>query len=382
MRFTKLLLPSRSGNLAIFTLNNPSALNALTLDMIYSLHDALTEWHADDSVRAILTRGTGTAFCAGGDVKSLYMAGQSRDDKHGTGQRGLLTADFFRHEYSVNHMLATTRACDNNNNNSKQQPQISIWDGLVMGGGAGVSVHGMYRIATERALFAMPETGIGLFPDVGSMYWMPRTMSAGMAAYTALTGVRLKTEDLLYTGIATHYVPSNKIVELERALIEACNCTTVETNIGPVLLSFRETPPVDPLSSSLAQNQEAIDNIFGTKGKQLEEILDSLEQLHSDFGRETLATLRKQCPTSLKVTLEGLRRGAAMYSITDDLVMEYRMSQAFMRHGSNFYEGIRAALIDKDRSPKWKPATIEEVTPEMVASYFEPLSEENEWKPL
>lgn len=362
-------------------LNNPKTFHALTLEMIHCMQDVLTEWYKDDTMQAILVKSSGDskkpAFCAGGDVKKVYLSGLEKNNAekpHGQGHPGLDTADFFRHEYAVNYLMATAR-----------KPQISIWNGVVMGGGAGISVHGKYRVATENALFAMPETNIGLFPDVGSMYWMPRVLSEIVAVYLALTGQRLKPEDLLYTGLATHYVPAARLEELEDALVLATKSlkpTDTRTSlVAPVLMSFHENSPIDPLNSHLAQHSGTIDKIFGIladRHRGVEDIIKALENMDSSFGKQTLETIHKMSPTSLKITLEGLRRGAKVGSIGDCLKMEFRMVQACMRN-PDFFEGIRAVLVDKDHSPKWKPGSLERVTPGMVASYFGPI--EHEWEP-
>ena len=384
MRFTTKLLPSRSGNLGILQLNNPKPLHALTLDMFHAIQDMLEGWKEDDSMKALLVKSNTKeaktiAFCAGGDVKSIYQSIVDGDDDdinnataiHGQGTPGLFSADFFRTEYKVDHMFATQF--------NEHKPQISFWDGIVMGGGVGISVHSTYRVATENTVFSMPETAIGLFPDVGSMYWMPRLLpSSGIAVYLALTGARLKASDLLYCGLATHYVPSAELDNLERALVEA---TEASSSVAPVLMSFHQSPPTPPDESALAKQRSNIDQVFGSalqdEDHTVEMICERLAAMNDDdFGQSTLSTLQKMSPTSLKVTLEALRRGAEQPTLADDLAMEFRISQGFLRSGE-FQEGVRAALVDKDGAPKWNPATLEEVTPEMVESFFGPI--DHEW---
>jgi enoyl-CoA hydratase/carnithine racemase len=289
----------------------------------------------------------------------------------------LETSDFFRHEYDVNHQMAV---------NKDVLPQVSLWDGMVMGGGVGISIHGKYRVATEHAVFSMPETAIGLFPDVGSCWWMPRLLPPGMAVYLALTGQRLYPPDLLYSGLATHYVPSARLPDLESALAHSG-----KGEIAEVLLSFHENTSPDPLNSALAQDRGVIDQVFdhvfdvggsesGSGGRAtVEGIVKTLEELDTEFARSTLKTLRSMSPTSLKVTLEGLRRGSRLESIDDDFRMEFRMVQGFMR-GKDFYEGVRARLVDKDNKPRWDPPRLEDVTDAAVASFFDPLP--YEWSPL
>ena len=371
-------LPSLSANLGILQLNNPSSLNALTLEMIRSMTPVLKQWQKT-GVRATLMIGSPyekkgkikPAFCAGGDVKKVYLAGIDKEE-----DKSSLTADFFREEYQLNHMIATQ---------APHMPQVSIWDGVVMGGGVGLSVHGKYRVATENTIFAMPETKIGLFPDVGGTWWIPRLklynqwksgLVGGVGNYLALTGSRLTAEDLLYAGIATHYVKSENLDELKSALSESTNSSDDDGDcVAGVLMSYHDHS-IDTESSFLSQNRNDIDYAFDGK-ESVEEIIVALESMGEDsqFGQSTLKTLRQMSPTSLKVTLEGMKRGAKLSSVGEALKMEYRMSQAFMKEGSDFYEGIRAALVDKCGKPKWSPERLEDVTNDMVNSYFEPLGE-------
>lgn len=359
MRFTTKLLPSRSSNLGILQLNNPKALHALNMEMIWCFHDVLTQWSSDDSLKAILIKSNNAeakrpSFCAGGDVKAVWengMAGRPEE-----------AAKFFYDEYKVNYALATST-----------RPIISLWDGVVMGGGAGISVHGRYRVATERSLFAMPETAIGLFPDVGSMYFMPRILDIPVAKYLALTGQRIKAADLVYTGLATHYVPSEKLEDLEVALAEATATeASVDDAVADVLSSFHGDIPTD--ECHLAQNKAGIETSF--KGDTAEEIFNALETGDDEFSTKTLETLLKMSPTSLKVTLEGLKRGAAANDVGEDLIMEYRMARACALPGADFYEGVRSVLVDRDHAPKWNPPTIGEVTDERVAEFFAPIEYE------
>ena len=384
---TTKLLPSRSSNLGIFELNNPSTLNSLDLDMVRSINHVLPQWQSDATLRATLMIGRhGTkrpCFCAGGDVKSVYMSGKglsgnavdeeaAQSHQHGYGHRGLLTADFFREEYQMNHTLATQ---DHDN-----MPQVSIWDGVVMGGGVGLSLHGKYRVCTENTLFAKPETAIGLFPDVGGMWWLSR-MKGGLGNYIALTGQRLKADDLLYAGLATHHVPADKLEELKSALVAATDTGDDWKGgdcIASTLMAFHDESNINKNDSFLAKNRAEIDQAFDGKEKKVEDILSTLETMAnsgSTFATKTIETLFKMSPTSLKVTQEGIRRGSELASIGEVLKMEYRMSQAFMRDGSDFYEGIRAVLVDKDQNPKWNPTSLDEVTDDVVSSHFESLGE-------
>lgn len=367
--FTTQLLPSRASNLGILHLNNPSSLNALTLDMIRSMTSTLQQW-SDIGIRATLMDAApyerngkiNPAFCAGGDVKAVYLAGKS-DDKS-------LTADFFREEYQLNHMIATQLV-----------PQVSLWDGVVMGGGVGLSVHGKYRVATENTLFAMPECKIGLFPDVGGSWWIPRLKLyqsqsgvGGIGNYLALTGARLKAEDLMYTGIATHYVKSARLEELKQALIESSTDNKSSDCVASVLMSFHDLS-IDTDAAFLSMNRKEIDTTFNNK-QSVEDIVAALQSMDTPFAQSTLETLNQMSPTSLKVTLEGLKRASKLSTVGGCLAMEYRIVQACMKEDSDFYEGIRAALVDKDGKPKWNPGRLEDVTSEIVERYFADLGDD------
>lgn len=329
------------GGLGVVTLNRPRALNALTLPMCIALDEQLAAWDADAAVQAIVIRGEGDrAFCAGGDVRAIWEAGRRGEP---------LTADFFRAEYRLNRRIRTCRT-----------PYIALIDGITMGGGVGVSIHGSHRVASERTVIAMPETGIGLFPDVGATYVLPR-LPGSLGLYLGLTGVRVKAADALYSGLATHYVPSARLSALEETLC-----------VAPVpdrmLADFTETPEGAP---PLAAHRETIDRCFAADS--VEAILAALETEGSGFAAQTLETLETRSPTSLKITFEALRRGARL-SFDAAMVMEYRLSQACMA-GHDFYEGIRALLIEKDNAPKWSPADLEGVPPALVERHFAPLGD-------
>jgi enoyl-CoA hydratase len=276
-----------------------------------------------------------------------------------------LTADFFREEYRLNHLI-----------HHYKKPYIALLDGVTMGGGVGLSIHGSIRVATERTLFAMPETAIGLFPDVGGSYFLPR-LPGGVGLYLALTGQRLTAADCLYAGIARQFVPSQQLGEAMQALEQVDwqdGIDGAKRALAP--LTREATTP-----SHLSQHRREIDRCFTGMGS-VERVIAALEhgdRVQKAYGRDTAnwftatrEVLAKRSPTSLKVTFEQLRRGATL-SFDNCMVMEYRMAQAAMRPGSDFYEGIRAVLIDKDHAPKWSPATLAEVSDELVQSYFAPL---------
>ncbi len=333
------------GALGVVTLNRPKALNALTLPMIEAFDARLVAWAADPAVAAVVAEGAGErAYCAGGDVRAIWQAGKNGDR---------LTADFFRGEYTLNRRIKVF-----------PKPFVALVDGFAMGGGVGISVHGSHRIATERTLIAMPETRIGLFPDVGGSYFLPR-MPGGLGLYLALTGARAKAADALYAGYATHYVDSAKLADLKAALAEAEWPTGDPAGVASAAIGkFAGDPGPVPL----AGHRGAIDRCFA--GDSVEEILAALAAEGGDWAEKTLETLSACSPTSLKVTFEELRRGASL-DFDEAMIMEYRLSQACMaRH--DFYEGIRAAVIDKDNTPAWQPDSLDGVTPALVEAHFEP----------
>ncbi|KAF2987384.1 hypothetical protein EK904_002422, partial [Melospiza melodia maxima] len=237
--------------------------------------------------------------------------------------------------------------------------------------GVGVSVHGHFRVATEKTVFAMPETAIGLFPDVGGGYFLPR-LSGKIGYYLALTGCRLKGRDVLKAGIATHFVESEKLPALEKDLI-ALKSPSKE-KIADLLNSYHMKCTIDQEKEfSLDEHMEKINSLFSANS--MEEIVKKLKQDGSPFAMKQLETINKMSPTSLKLTLRQLREGSSM-SLQEVLRMEYRLSQACMK-GHDFYEGVRAVLIDKDQSPKWKPAALEEVSDEFVDNCFKPLGNDD-----
>lgn len=341
------------GGLATVELTRPKALNALTLEMIRAMHPRLEAWEDDESVKAVVIKGQGEkAFCAGGDVLAIY-----RSIVDGTGGQGPseLSRVFFLEEYRLNHAI-----------HAFSKPYVALLDGVTMGGGVGLSIHGSHRIATERLKFAMPETGIGLFPDVGGGWFLPR-LPGEVGLYLALTGGRLDSAGAVAAGLATHYVPSTRLEGLEAALATTiAESSDGRAAINDVLDRFAEAPGDDPL----AAHRGVIDSCFAAPS--VEAILQQLDRTAADgsgFAAETAATLRQKCPTSLKLTLEQLRRGRAMSSLLEVLIMEYRLAQHSMS-GTEFFEGIRAVLIDKDHAPKWRPDSLEGVSEAFVASHF------------
>jgi enoyl-CoA hydratase len=325
------------GGLARVVLNRPKALNALTLPMIHQLDRWLAAWANDPAVAAVVLTGAGDrAFCAGGDIRSL-------DDAKRSGDR--VTEIFFFDEYRFNRRI-----------HRYPKPYISLIDGIVMGGGVGVSINGRTRVVTERALFAMPETGIGFFPDVGGSFFLSRCPGE-IGMYLALTGARIKAADLIYAGLATHYAPHARLGELAAALER-------DPSERP-LTALTDNPGAAPL----AAHRATIDRCFAADS--VEAIVDALAREGGEWAAATRATLLQKAPLSLKVTQRQIRAGARL-DFEDCMVMEYRLSQRFMA-GSDFFEGVRAVLVDKDNQPRWQPDRLEAVSDAMVEACFAPL---------
>jgi len=334
------------GGVGGVTLNRPRALNALTLEMIIRYDAQLKAWATDDVIKAVLIEGVGgKAFCAGGDVLAVYHAGQAGD---------ALAADFFRHEYTLNRRI-----------HAFPKPYIALLDGITMGGGVGVSVHGDFRIVTENLMFSMPETGIGLFPDIGGSWFLPRCPGE-TGTYLALTGARLGAADAVALGLGTHFVPAARLRDFEVALYDApWGDGPADATVRNLVEQFAEPAGPAPLQVNFA----AIDRCFAYDD--MAEILSALEAEGSDFAADTLKALATKSPTSLKVALAQMRRAEGL-TFDERMTVEYRLSQAFMA-GPDFYEGIRALLVDKDKSPAWSPPALADVTDAMVESHFESL---------
>ena len=332
------ILFERRGRIALVTLNRPKALNALTLEMCRALETELKTYADDPAVTAVVVQGAGDrAFCAGGDIRRLYDEGKAG---------GGYPFDFYRDEYRLNALIFHF-----------PKPYVALMDGIVMGGGVGVSVHGSHRLVTERVMFAMPETGIGLFPDVGGSYFLPRCPGR-LGLYMAMTGARLKAADALHAGLGDAYVPSDKLDALIDALAEANHA-----DVGQVLDGFREDPGPAPIT----ERQAAIDRFFAADD--VEAVLAALDADGGDWAAETAATMRQKSPTSMKIAAEQLRRGASL-DFDDCMRMEYRMACGCIA-GHDFYEGVRAVVIDKDQAPKWRPDTLEGVSDDDIRAYFE-----------
>ncbi|XP_059198682.1 3-hydroxyisobutyryl-CoA hydrolase, mitochondrial [Centropristis striata] len=346
------VLLEKVGNAGVITMNRPKVLNALNMTMVKQIYPQLKKWESDSDTDIVIIKGAGgKAFCAGGDIRAVTEAGKVGDP---------LAQDFFREEYTLNNAIGTCR-----------KPYIALIDGITMGGGVGLSVHGRFRVATEKTLFAMPETAIGLFPDVGGGYFLPR-LQGKLGLFLALTGFRLKGRDVQRAGVATHFVESNKIPELEKELVDLKSPSAED--VSRVLDSFQKQSSLDSEKAFvLEKHMSDIDRLFSSSS--VEGIMQNLKADGSEFATKQAATLSRMSPTSLKLTYRQLQEGAAL-SLQDVLVMEYRLSQACMR-GCDFYEGVRAVLVDKDQNPKWKPPTLEEVSEQMVDQSFSSLGEKD-----
>ncbi len=345
---TEEILQERRGRLTIVTLNRPRALNALTFGMVRALDAWLDAWSRDDEVAAVVIRGAGgRAFCAGGDIRALHAARQAGDP---------LTRDFYRAEYRLNHRIKTW-----------PKPYIALLDGIVMGGGVGVSIHGSHVLATGRCRFAMPEVGIGFFPDVGATWFLPRCPGA-LGMYLGLTGARIGATDMRYAGLASHHVAETELDDLLDALVAAPWSGDARHVADRTIAGFAR----DPGPAPLAELQGAIDRCLAAGS--VEDILDALANEDADWSRETAAALRTKSPTSLKVAFRQLREGARLADFAAAMALEYRLSQRFMA-GPDFFEGVRAAVIDKDQAPRWRPATLQQVDAGIVDGYFRPLDE-------
>jgi enoyl-CoA hydratase len=347
------VLFERRGMAGIVTLNRPQALNAFGIATVVPMRKQLAAWAADPAVTRVLIRAAGErAFAAGGDIRSLY-------DRHKAG-RVTESIDFWREEYQLNGEIQRY-----------PKPYIAVIDGICMGGGVGLSLHGSHRVAGDKYLFAMPEVSIGFFPDVGATYALPRTPGQ-VGTYLALTGARLGPGEGIAVGFATHRVASARLSALIDALSEP-------TDVEQTLATFATAPEANKLSSRM----DAINRAFA--GDTVEAILQALDREaagigeDAEFARAQASAIRKHSPLSLKIALEQMRRGKAM-SFGEAMRTEFRIVNRIAR-GHDFYEGVRATLIDKGDKPHWNPPTLAEVRAEQVEAHFAPLASAEEELP-
>lgn len=346
------ILFEQRGRLGLITLNRPQALNALTYGMILALSEQLDIWAGDSSITVVAIQGAGDkAFAAGGDIKALYDAGQG-------GATGRKNFRFFADEYRLNHKIKTY-----------PKPYVAIMDGIVMGGGVGVSIHGMRRIAGDRTSFAMPETGIGLFPDVGATYFLPR-LPGQTGMWLGLTGARLKTADAVACGICDFHVPTPVMEELFDAFagLEIGVREPLEA-VDWVIESFARASEQETV---LDTHRERIDRCF--RGGSVEMVEAALAGEDHYWAEEQLVTIRSKSPTSTRIAFRQIREGASL-SFEDCMRLEYRLARYCMTH-PDFYEGVRAVILDKDNAPKWSPATLDEASEDFVAEAFAPLGDD------
>jgi enoyl-CoA hydratase len=335
------ILIEHEGALGRIRLNRPKALNSLTFEMVQHIQVALTRFEDDPAVGAVLITGEGErGLCAGGDIRALY---DNRDNALDFGPK------FFRTEYRMNAHIADYR-----------KPYIALMDGITMGGGVGVSAHGAVRIVTERTRMAMPETGIGFFPDVGGT-WLLAHAPGEVGTFMGLTGDGFGGADAIYAGFADYFVPSEKLPALIDALTALPVFTTL-ADIRAVVGDFAQDVPA-PMEVHRAE----IDDAFAHDS--VEEIVSALKTSGSEFAQKTLAVMAQKSPTSMKVTLRLLRLARTDKSLKDALEREFAAVHSVLA-SDEFYEGVRAAVVDKDRNPKWCPATLEEVSAATVEAYL------------
>ena len=346
---TEDLITPIDGKAARLRLNRPKALHALTTAMCEAAIDALMAWREDLSVEAVLIdHAEGRGFCAGGDIRMLAESGAGD---------GVKAREFFHTEYRLNHLLFTYA-----------KPTVAFMDGITMGGGVGLSLPCQYRVATEHTRFAMPETGIGLFPDVGGGWYLSR-LPGRAGQFLALTGARIDGAECMALGLATHYLPSDSLEDVKAKIAE--NPQEIE--------SILKEASVEPPEARIKDNIEKIDQLFASD--RYEDILAALEEDGSEWAQKELKTLRTKSPQTCKVSLYLLWQGAQQTDFADEMRVEYRVgAHVVQRH--DFLEGVRAVIVDKDNDPQWNPATPEDVSDHLIDQIFAPLSPDEEWTPL
>ena len=352
---TEELIVRRDGALGRLTLNRPEALGALTTAMCDAMIAALLEWRDDPVIAAVLIDHEGSrGFCAGGDIRTL--AESAAGD-------GVAALRFFHTEYQLDHLISVY-----------PKPVITVMDGVVMGGGVGISLPARYRIATERTRFAMPETGIGLFPDVGAGWFLPK-LPGRTGLWIALTGARLAAADCELLGLATDVVAAERLPELKAAIAREPDA------VERILTEFEieaGRPPV-------GERHDEINRLFA--GDSLEAVVAALEADGSDWARAQLDAMAPKSPLSAKVAFRLIAggpkttSGGCPKSLAGDLAVEYRLA-ARLALAADFREGVRAVIVDKDNAPAWRPASLAEVSEALVAEMFAPLPADQEWAPL
>jgi enoyl-CoA hydratase len=338
-----------TGKAGQISLNRPKAIHSLTLPMVHGMVEALTGWANDPAIGAIiLDHAEGRGFCAGGDIRILSESAASD---------GVEGRRFFHDEYQLNNLMFTYG-----------KPIIAFMDGVTMGGGVGISQPARFRVVTENTRFAMPETGIGLFPDVGGGWYLSH-LEGRLGQYLGLTGARIDGADCLALGLATHYLPAEALAEAKARIAD--DPDRAEGILGQLSI----TPPEAKITAHIAQ----INRAFASD--RFEDIIAALEADGSDWALKELAALNTKSPQTCKVALRQLALGGQCATFADNMVIEYRIaSRVLMR--PDFSEGVRAVIVEKDNAPKWNPATPADVTEDLLDAIFAPLPANEEWKPL
>jgi len=344
------VLIRREGSAGFLSLNRPKAIHSLTLRMVHAMTEALLDWRDNPAAQSvIIDHAEGRGFCAGGDIaelrESIVHAG------------GVTARQFFHDEYLLDHLIYMY-----------PKPVVSFMDGIVMGGGVGISQPAKFRVATENTRFAMPETGIGLFPDAGGSWYLAR-LPGRTGQFLVLTGARLDGAECLWAGLATHFLPAAALPEAKARI------AAEPSNIPEILRELSSVPP----TARIAANAASIDRLFAAD--RFEDIVAALESDGGEWAAKERAAIAPKSPLSSKVALRQLVEGRAMADFTDAMAMEYRIaSRLIMR--PDFAEGVRALIVDKDNAPRWDPATPEAASDDLVDTIFAPLPADEEWKPL
>ena len=346
---TQDILARVEGKAGRISLNRPSALHALNVDMVHAMTKQLVAWKSSRKVQCIIIdHAEGRGFCAGGDIRFLQESAL-KDGKAGR--------KFFHDEYQLNHLLF-----------EYDKPVVAFMDGITMGGGVGLSQPARFRVATENTRFAMPETGIGLFPDVGGGWYLSR-LEGRVGPFLALTGARLDGAECLAIGLATHYLSAEALGEAKARICE--DPDRIEGILGQL--------SVKPPEARILGNLATINRLFASD--RYEDILATLEADGSDWALKELVTLGTKSPQTCKVALRELAIGGGLESFAENMRQEYRIgSRVLVRH--DFIEGVRAVIVDKDNAPKWNPATPEDVTDALLDEIFAALPADEEWMPL
>ncbi|MDF1758789.1 MAG: enoyl-CoA hydratase/isomerase family protein [Legionellaceae bacterium] len=336
------LIFTREKRIGVVTLNRPKALNALSLTMIQNLQQQLKTWEQDEDIHAVVVCSTTpSAFCAGGDVRWLYDSGLNKNSEQ---------LNFFQEEYNLNQYIA-----------DYPKPYIALMDGVTMGGGVGISLHGSHSVASEKFLFAMPETGIGFFPDIGASYLLSRCPD-NFGVYLGLIGARLNATDAHELGLVTNAISSSDFANVIASLIQSDLSVDAHSRVTECLANFKNLEQ----ESTIAPIRTFVADSFSEDT--VEDIILSLEKIDDKWHQTTISHLEKKSPKSLKITLKQILE-VKDKPLSDCLAMDLCLVTHFMQD-KDFYEGVRALLVDKDKSPKWSPGSLQDVSCEMVDAYF------------